>query len=121
MLKTPNIYLAKISAHTVYELNEQGQISVEENWNYICDNLSKAIDTFIPVKFCSNRTDAPWMTSQKIRKKCFYNKAKRSLQTPDGIAATPLKKAEALITEHGVFSLYSQIDPVGLTTFQPES
>jgi len=61
----------ELSRH-YYELNQQGQISVEGNWNYICDNLSKAIDTYIPVKFCSNRKDIPWMTSQTkrlIRKK----------------------------------------------------
>jgi len=76
----------ELSRH-YYELNEQGQISVEDNWNYIRDNLSKAIDTYIPVKFCSDRTDAPWMTSQikrLIRKKQrFYNKAKRSKLTSD--------------------------------------
>ena len=38
-----------------YELNEQGQISVADNWNYIRDNLSKVINTYVPVKFCSNR------------------------------------------------------------------
>ena len=37
--------------------------SVKDNWNFIRNNLSKAIDTYIPVKFHSNRKDAPWMTS----------------------------------------------------------
>ena len=38
--------------------------AVEENWNNICDNLLKAIDTYIPVKFNSNSNKAPWMTPQ---------------------------------------------------------
>ena len=32
----------ELSRH-YYELNEQGQISVEDNWNYICDNLSNPL------------------------------------------------------------------------------
>ena len=70
-----------------FEQNENNNRSVEDNWNYIRDNLLKAINTYIPVKFISNSNNAPWMTSQLkrlIRKKqrC-YNKAKRTKWSTD--------------------------------------
>ena len=65
-----------------FEQNENNNGSVEDNWNYIRDNLLKAINTYIPVKFNSNSNNTPWMTVQLkrlIRKKQqFYNKAKRT-------------------------------------------
>ena len=42
--------MTEISRH-YYERNENSTRSVEENWNYIRDNLLKAIDTYVPVKF----------------------------------------------------------------------
>ena len=72
-----------------FEQNENNNRSVEDNWNYIQDNLLKAINTYIPVKFISNSNNGPWMTSQLkrlIRKKqrC-YNKAKRSKRSTDWV------------------------------------
>ena len=43
-----------------FEQNENNNRSVEDNWNYICDNLLKAINTYIPVKFNSNSNNTPW-------------------------------------------------------------
>ena len=70
-----------------FEQNENNIRSVEDNWNYIRDNLLKAINTYIPVKFNSNSNNIPWVTLQLkrlIRKKQrFYNKAKRSKRSAD--------------------------------------
>ena len=78
--------MTEISRH-YYERNENSTKSVEENWSYIHDNLLKAIDTYVPVKFNSNRTNAPWITPQLkrlIRKKQrFYNKARRTKRSTD--------------------------------------
>ena len=52
------------ASRNYFEHNKNNNRSVEENWNYICDNLLKAIDTHIPVKFNSNSNKAPWMTPQ---------------------------------------------------------
>ena len=64
-----------------FEQNEKNNKSVEDNWNYIGDNLLKAINTYILVKFISNSNNFPWMTPQLkklIRKKQpLYNKAKK--------------------------------------------
>ena len=38
-----------------FEQNENNNRSVEDNWNYIHDNLLKAINTYIPVKFNSQQ------------------------------------------------------------------
>ena len=50
-----------------FKQNENNNGSVEDNWNYIRDNLLKAINTYIPVKFISNSNNSPWMTSQLKR------------------------------------------------------
>ena len=72
-----------------FQQNENNNRSVEDNWNYIHDNLLKAINTYIPVKFNSNSNNAPWMTPQLkrlIRKKQrFYNKAKRTKRSTDWV------------------------------------
>ena len=89
-----------------YELNKQGQISVADNWNYIRDNLSKAINTYIPVKFCSNRKDTPWMTPQLKqvigKKQWFYNKAKRSHLSSDWAEykSVQTQVRKSICTEH---------------------
>ena len=70
-----------------FEQNENNNRSVEDNWNYIRDNLLKAINTYIQVKFISNSNNAPWMTSQLKRliskKQWHYNKAKRTKWSTD--------------------------------------
>ena len=78
--------ITKISRY-YFEHNENNNRSVEDNWNYIRDNLLKAINTYIPVKFISNSNNAPWMTSQlkrstRKRQKC-YNEAKRTKWSTD--------------------------------------
>ena len=54
--------ITKIS-RDYFEHNKNNNRSVEDNWNYIQDNLLKAINIYIPVKFISNSNNAPWMTS----------------------------------------------------------
>jgi len=78
--------LIELSSH-YFERNVNCTKSVQENSKYICDNLLKAIDTYVPVKFNSNSNNAPWITPQLkrlIRKKQrYYNKARRTKQSSD--------------------------------------
>ena len=70
-----------------FEQNENNNRSVKDNWNYIQDNLLKAINTYIPDKFIFNGNNVPWITSQLKRlinkKQRCYNKTKRTKRSTD--------------------------------------
>ena len=70
-----------------FKQNENNNRSVKDNWNYIQDNLLKAINNYIPVKFIPNSNNVSWMTSQLERliskKQWWYNKGKRTKQSTD--------------------------------------
>ena len=69
----------------VTEFLNQNQKTVQDNYTTFCDHIQSMLDSYVPHGFTRTRTDVPWLTRELKRKcgrkRCVYNKAKRSKQT----------------------------------------